>query len=105
MSEVATRGRAADLYPCDLEVWRLHYAETLRHWYDRFEAQYRGGGARALRRALLPDVALLPQGLEVTFRHNRQCVFQLQLARQEAVPLTRDYLYPPPQARQLSAAE
>jgi cyclopropane-fatty-acyl-phospholipid synthase len=42
---------------------------------------------------------------EVTFRHNRQCVFQLQLARsQEAVPLTRDYLYPPPHA-QLSAAE
>ena len=33
---------------------------------------------------------------EMTFRHHGQCVFQIQLAhRQEAVPLTRDYLYPP----------
>ena len=32
---------------------------------------------------------------ELTFRLNRQCVFQIQLARrQEAVPLTRDYLHP-----------
>jgi cyclopropane-fatty-acyl-phospholipid synthase len=31
---------------------------------------------------------------EQTFRHGRQCVFQVQLAhRQDAVPLTRDYLY------------
>ena len=32
---------------------------------------------------------------ELTFRHGRQCVFQVQLAhQQEAVPLTRDYLTP-----------
>ena len=31
---------------------------------------------------------------EMTFRYNRQCVFQFQLAKkQEAVPLTREYLY------------
>ncbi len=31
---------------------------------------------------------------EMTFRHNRQCVFQFQISRrQEAVPLTRDYMY------------
>ena len=32
---------------------------------------------------------------ELTFRHDRQVVHQFQLARdQQAVPLTRDYLYP-----------
>jgi cyclopropane-fatty-acyl-phospholipid synthase len=31
---------------------------------------------------------------ELTFRLHRQCVFQFQISRrQEAVPLTRDYLY------------
>lgn len=30
---------------------------------------------------------------EMTFREGRQCVFQMQLAqRQDAVPLTRDYI-------------
>ncbi|MEQ8898518.1 MAG: SAM-dependent methyltransferase, partial [Roseovarius sp.] len=33
---------------------------------------------------------------EMTFRHNRQVVFQFQLTKQQdAVPLTRDYLYCP----------
>jgi cyclopropane-fatty-acyl-phospholipid synthase len=104
MSEVARAVEAADLYPCDLEVWRLHYAETLRHWYDRFEA--REAEARALYDERFCRMwRYYLKASEVTFRHNRQCVFQLQLARhQEAVPLTRDYLYPSPHA-QLSAAE
>jgi cyclopropane-fatty-acyl-phospholipid synthase len=104
LSEVATAVEDADLYPCDLEVWRLHYAETLRHWFDRFEA--REAEAERLYDARFCRMwRYYLKASEVTFRHNRQCVFQLQLARrQEAVPLTRDYLYPPPQAR-LSAAE
>ena len=24
------------LFTTDIEVWRLHYAETLKHWHDRF---------------------------------------------------------------------
>ncbi len=104
MSEVATAVEAADLYPCDLEVWRLHYAETLRHWHDRFVA--RQAEAEALYDAQFCRMwRYYLKACEVTFRHNRQCVFQLQLARhQAAVPLTRDYLYPAPRA-QLSAAE
>jgi len=42
---------------------------------------------------------------ELTFRYNRQVVFQLQLAKkQEAVPLTRDYLYRPDQSEDLRHA-
>ncbi len=42
---------------------------------------------------------------ELTFRLNGQVVFQFQLAhRQQAVPLTRDYLYPPDQASDMRHA-
>jgi cyclopropane-fatty-acyl-phospholipid synthase len=82
------------LYMTDVEIWRLHYAETLRHWHERFVANE--DKARALyddRFCRMWRYYLL--ACELTFRHNWQCVFQVQLAhRQEAVPLTRDYLYP-----------
>jgi cyclopropane-fatty-acyl-phospholipid synthase len=105
LSEVAAAVERADLYPTDIEIWRLHYAETLRHWHDRFVAN----AARAC--ALYDDRfcrmwRYYLKACEHTFRHNRQCVFQVQLARrQEAVPLTRDYLYPAADPRQMRAAE
>jgi cyclopropane-fatty-acyl-phospholipid synthase len=106
MSEVARAFEEADLYPCDVEVWRLHYAETLKHWYERFVANEEK--ARALYDERFCRMwRYYLKACELTFRHNRQCVFQVQLARQQrAVPLTRDYLYPRDiHARQLSAAE
>lgn len=105
LSEISASVEKEDLYPCDIEVWRLHYAETIRHWHDRFEA--REDEARALyddRFCRMWRYYLT--AAEATFRHNRQCVFQVQLARrQEAVPLTRDYLYPQIAQTQKSAAE
>jgi cyclopropane-fatty-acyl-phospholipid synthase len=82
------------LFATDIEVWRLHYAETLVHWYDRFmanidkaEALYDARFCRMWRYYLI--------ACEMTFRHNYQVVFQFQLTKdQAAVPLTRDYLYP-----------
>ena len=84
-----------DLFATDVEVWRLHYAETLRHWHDRFMANidrarelYDERFCRMWRYYLL--------ACEMTFRHNRQVVFQFQITKQQdAVPLTRDYLYCP----------
>ncbi len=93
LSEMAAAVEGAGLYPTDLEVWRLHYAETLRHWHERFVAN------QDRARALYDDRfcrmwRFYLKACEQTFRHNGQCVFQLQLARhQDAVPLTRDYLY------------
>ncbi|PWK60968.1 SAM-dependent methyltransferase [Roseicyclus mahoneyensis] len=105
MSEMAAAVEHANLYPTDLEVWRLHYAETLRHWHDRFTAnEYRA-------RALYDDRfcrmwRYYLKCCEHTFRHNRQAVFQMQIAhRADAVPLTRDYLHPASAQRQLRAAE
>jgi cyclopropane-fatty-acyl-phospholipid synthase len=93
LSEMASAIENEALYLTDLEVWRLHYAETLRHWHDRFMANvdrardlYDERFCRMWRFYLVSS--------EQAFRHNRQCVFQAQLAHdQAAVPLTRDYLY------------
>ncbi|OAN73137.1 cyclopropane-fatty-acyl-phospholipid synthase [Jannaschia sp. EhC01] len=105
LSEMAAAVEHEDLYPTDIEVWRLHYAETLRHWSARFKA--REQEARALfdeRFCRMWRYYL--KAAEVTFRHNRQCVFQFQMARrQEAVPLTRDYLYPADASARHHAAE
>jgi cyclopropane-fatty-acyl-phospholipid synthase len=105
LSEVATAVEGAGLYPTDIEVWRLHYAETLRHWHDRFterqaeaEALYDARFCRMWRYYL--------KASEHTFRHGRQCVYQVQLTHdQAAVPLTRDYLYPAPSRGVQAAAE
>lgn len=93
LSEVSSAVEDTDLYPCDIEIWRLHYADTLRHWYDRFMEHE--DAARALYDARFCRMwRYYLKAAEATFRHNRQCVFQVQLARrQDAVPLTRDYLY------------
>ena len=93
MSEVLAAVEKEWLWTTDVEVWRLHYAETLRHWHDRFKA--REDEARALydeRFCRMWRFYLV--GSEMSFRANNQTVFQFQLARrQDAVPLTRDYLY------------
>jgi cyclopropane-fatty-acyl-phospholipid synthase len=93
LSEVLPAIQDTGLWTTDIEVWRLHYAETLLHWRRRFEANidavaamYDARFCRMWRYYLVAS--------EMTFRHHRQCVFQIQLARsQDAVPLTRDYLY------------
>lgn len=105
LSEMAAAVEQAGLYPTDLEVWRLHYAQTLRHWHDRFAAN------QDRARALYDDRfcrmwRYYLKASEHSFRQNGQCVFQFQLARkQDAVPLTRDYLYAAPARAALRAAE
>jgi cyclopropane-fatty-acyl-phospholipid synthase len=105
LSEMTAAIEKQSLYMTDVEIWRLHYAETLRHWHERFVANE--DKARALyddRFCRMWRYYLLAS--ELTFRHNWQCVFQVQLAhRQEAVPLTRDYLYPAHAHAHAQAAE
>jgi cyclopropane-fatty-acyl-phospholipid synthase len=93
MSEVLPAVENSNLWLDDVECWRLHYAKTLRHWYDRFQANtetvaeiYDDRFIRMWRFYLVAS--------EQTFRYGRQVVFQFQISRrQDAVPLTRDYLY------------
>lgn len=93
LSEMAGAVEQTGLWVTDVEVWRLHYAETLKHWYDRFMARI--DEARAIyddRFCRMWRYYLVAS--EMSFRFDFQGVFQMQIARrQDAVPLTRDYLY------------
>lgn len=92
LSEVTAAIERSELYITDVEVLRLHYAETLRHWRERFIANW--DKAKALydeRFCRMWEYYLATS--EVAFRHLGLVVFQIQMARlQDAVPLTRDYL-------------
>ena len=105
MSEAMAAVEKEHLWPTDVEIWRLHYAETLRHWEQRFSANI--DRARELydeRFCRMWRFYLI--ACEQAFRFNWQCVFQFQLARKrDAVPLTRDYLYTPPADTMTRAAE
>ncbi len=92
LSEMSAAVEKSGLYPTDVEVWRLHYAETLRHWHDRFMARIDEVEALFDQRFTRMWRYYL-KASEMTFRHARQCVFQYQMTRrQEAAPLTRDYM-------------
>lgn len=95
LSEVMAAVERAGLVSTDVEIWRLHYAMTLRHWHDRFMAR-REQAARIYDQRFVRMWKFYLVASEQVFRHAGQCVFQLQLARdQTAVPLTRDYLHAP----------
>ena len=94
MSEVLSAIEKAGLWVTDIEVLRLHYAETIRHWRQRFAAnrekvkQTAGYDERFCR---MWEFYLA--GCEVSFRYMNQMVFQMQIAkRQDAVPPTREYM-------------
>lgn len=92
LSEIIAPLEAAGLVVTDVEVLRLHYAETLRHWRRRFLANRDKAVALYDERfARMWEYYLAAS--ESAFRHMGLVVFQIQIAkRQEAVPLTRDYL-------------
>ncbi len=92
LSEVLTAVERAGLWVTDIEVLRLHYAQTLRHWHDRFQEQ-RARAAALYDERFCRMWEFYLVGCEYAFRHMGQMVFQMQLAkRQDAVPLTRDYI-------------
>ncbi|WP_306117132.1 MULTISPECIES: cyclopropane-fatty-acyl-phospholipid synthase family protein [unclassified Roseitalea] len=95
LSEIAPHVEAAGLFLTDLEVLRLHYAETLKAWRERFLANADKAAALHDERFVrMWDFYLATS--ELSFRYGTHVVFQLQLARrQDAVPLTRDYLHAP----------
>jgi cyclopropane-fatty-acyl-phospholipid synthase len=92
LSEVLPPIEASGLVTADIEILRLHYAETLRHWRRRFAANRDTIGALYDERFCRMFEFYLA-GSEIAFRREGHMVFQIQLAhRQTAVPLTRDYV-------------
>jgi cyclopropane-fatty-acyl-phospholipid synthase len=93
LSEVAPVIERAGLVLTDLEILRLHYAETLRHWRERFMESHRQG-RRIYDQGFCRMWEFYLASSELAFRYGGLMVFQAQLARQlDSVPLTRDYMY------------
>jgi cyclopropane-fatty-acyl-phospholipid synthase len=92
LSEVVPRIEQSGLIVTDVEILRLHYAETLRNWRRRFTAN-RDTIASLYDERFCRMFEFYLCGAEIAFRREGQIVFQIQLAhRQTAVPLTRDYI-------------
>ena len=74
------------LWVTDIEILRLHYAETLRLWRRRFQAD-RARVAKLYDERFCRMWEWYLIASELAFRRMRHMVFQLQLAkRQDAVP-------------------
>ncbi len=92
LSEVFAAIEESELIVTDVEILRLHYAETLRKWRGRFvEAwdEVLNLYDERFARMWWFYLALC----ELGFRHRSMMVFQIQLTkRQESLPFTRDYM-------------
>ena len=92
LSELIPRVEQEKLFMTDLEILRLHYAETTRLWLARFSAR-RDEIVRSMDERFYRMWEFYLASAEASFRWTGLMVFQLQLARDiEAVPLTRDYI-------------
>jgi len=103
LSEVLPYIERAGLLVTDIEILRLHYAETLKAWRERFLAH-----KEEVERIYDPRFVRMWEfylaAAEANFRDHAAMIFQLQLTkRQDVVPMTRDYILH--EERRLRAAE
>jgi cyclopropane-fatty-acyl-phospholipid synthase len=76
----------------DIEILRLHYAETLKHWRERFLA-HREDVVKLYDDRFVRMWEFYLAASEMAFRQQALMVFQIQLTkRQGVVPMTRDYI-------------
>jgi cyclopropane-fatty-acyl-phospholipid synthase len=93
LSEVLPAIERAGLYVTDVEVLRRHYAETLKAWRQRFNAN-RQQVAEIYDERFCRMWEFYLAGCEAGFRHGGLLNFQIQLSKRvDTVPLTRDYLF------------
>ena len=92
LSEVFPSIERAGLLVCDTEILRLHYAETLKAWRERFTAR-REEAVQLYDERFARMWEFYLAASEMAFRKQNMMNFQVQLTkRQGVVPITRDYL-------------
>jgi cyclopropane-fatty-acyl-phospholipid synthase len=92
LSEVLPSIERAGLLVTDIEILRLHYAETLKNWRARFMA-HREEAERIYDRRFVRMWEFYLAASEMAFREQAMMVMQIQLAkRQGVVPITRNYI-------------
>jgi cyclopropane-fatty-acyl-phospholipid synthase len=92
LSEVLPAIERAGLLVCDIEILRLHYAETLKAWRQRFMAR-REEAVQLYDERFARMWEFYLACSEMAFRKQNLMNFQIQLTkRQGVVPITRDYM-------------
>jgi cyclopropane-fatty-acyl-phospholipid synthase len=93
LSEVLAAVERSGLIVTDLEILRLHYAETLHHWRRRFTDRWHIVAEMYDERFCRMWEFYLVL-CEIAFRFRTSMVFQIQLTKRfDTVPTTRDYMF------------
>ncbi len=93
LSEVFAATERQHLWISDVEVLRVHYADTLVEWNRRFQAN-RDRVAELYDERFCRMWEFYLISAETMFRTGAQMVFQMQFARtRDAARLTRDYMF------------
>ncbi|MGA2288732.1 class I SAM-dependent methyltransferase [Bradyrhizobium sp.] len=92
LSEVIPAIERAGLLVCDIEILRLHYAETLKAWRERFMAR-RDEAVQLYDERFARMWEFYLASSEMSFRKQNLMNFQILLTKhQGVVPMTRDYI-------------
>jgi cyclopropane-fatty-acyl-phospholipid synthase len=92
LSEVIPVIEKVGLLVCDIEILRLHYAETLKAWRERFMAR-RDEAVRLYDERFARMWEFYLAASEMSFRKQNLMNFQIQITkRQGVVPMTRDFI-------------
>lgn len=93
LSEVIPAIEQAGLFITDIEILRYHYADTLRDWRRRFNAN-RAKIAEVFDEQFCRMWEFYLAASESAFRFSAHEVFQIQFAkRKDTVPDVRDYIF------------
>ncbi len=93
LSEITYPIERSGLVLSDVEVLRMHYAHTLRHWKERF-LNKKSQVLQMFDERFLRMWEFYLVSCEMAFKWGDQVVFQLQLSKKlSSTPNTRDYIY------------
>jgi cyclopropane-fatty-acyl-phospholipid synthase len=93
LSETFAATERCGLWCDDMEVLRLHYRYTIKHWRERF-AQNRAKAAAIYDERFCRMWEFYLAAVELEFLHGSHMVFQLLLSiKRDAVPITRDFMF------------
>jgi len=93
LSEVTTPIEKAGLIIADVEVLRMHYSHTLRHWKENC-LKNRGKIINMFDEKFFRMWEFYLTGCEIAFKWGDQVVYQFQLTKNyTSTPTTRDYIY------------
>ena len=93
LSEIAGPIEKSGLIISDMEVLRMHYSHTLRHWKERFLSK-KQEVLEMFDEKFMRMWEFYLASCEMAFKWGDQVVFQLQLTKDNtSAPTTRDYIY------------